>query len=202
MGLEATCTARFAGKTAPGKARLESEALIFRGRFRLSIPLKGIASVDAHGGTLTVKFSEGVARFELGPQAEKWALKIRSPRSLLDKLGVKSDSTVAILGIQDHSFLRKLRERTAGISPGRPKKESDFILLAAENPSRLAKLGPLQGFLKRDGAIWVVYPKGQAHITQADVMAAAKAAGLVDGKVVSFSETHTALKLVIPVAHR
>ncbi len=33
-------------------------------------------------------------------------------------------------------------------------------------------------------------------------MAAAKKAGLVDVKVVSFSATHTALKLVIPVARR
>ena len=35
-----------------------------------------------------------------------------------------------------------------------------------------------------------------------EVMAAARAAGLVDNKVVSFSETHTSLRLVIPVAER
>jgi hypothetical protein len=33
-------------------------------------------------------------------------------------------------------------------------------------------------------------------------MAAAREAGLVDTKVVSFSDTHTALKLVIPKAAR
>ena len=33
-------------------------------------------------------------------------------------------------------------------------------------------------------------------------MAAGKAAGLVDVKVVKFSETHTAEKFVIPVARR
>ena len=37
---------------------------------------------------------------------------------------------------------------------------------------------------------------------QADVLNAGKAAGLVDVKVVRFSETHTAEKLVIPVARR
>ena len=33
-------------------------------------------------------------------------------------------------------------------------------------------------------------------------MAAARAGGLVDTKVVAFSESHTALKFVIPVARR
>ena len=56
--------------------------------------------------------------------------------------------------------------------------------------------------MKKTGALWVVYPKGQKHIAQNDVMAAAKSAGLVDVKVVSFSDTHTALKLMIPISRR
>ncbi|MEK7312271.1 MAG: DUF3052 family protein, partial [Chloroflexota bacterium] len=65
------------------------------------------------------------------------------------------------------------------------------------------KLKSLKGYLRKDGAIWVVSLKGkQAKIRDVQVIAAAKAAGLVDNKVVSFSETHTALRLVIPVALR
>ena len=41
-----------------------------------------------------------------------------------------------------------------------------------------------------------------AKIKDVEVIAAAKAAGLVDNKVVGFSETHTALRLVIPVNQR
>ena len=52
------------------------------------------------------------------------------------------------------------------------------------------------------GALWVVYPKGRQDIKEGDVMAAAKAAGLVDVKVCAFSATHTATKMVIPVARR
>jgi hypothetical protein len=33
-------------------------------------------------------------------------------------------------------------------------------------------------------------------------MAAGRAAGLIDNKVASFSDTHTSLRLVIPVADR
>jgi hypothetical protein len=56
--------------------------------------------------------------------------------------------------------------------------------------------------LKPAGAIWVIYPKGVKDITQAEVMAASKNACLVDVKVASFSPTHTALKLMIPVSKR
>jgi hypothetical protein len=56
--------------------------------------------------------------------------------------------------------------------------------------------------MARDGAIWVIRPKGVKTITEADVMTAGKAAGLVDTKVVRFSDSHTAEKLVIPLARR
>ena len=44
--------------------------------------------------------------------------------------------------------------------------------------------------------------KGRKDLTEGDVRAAGKAAGLVDVKVVRFSDTHTAEKFVIPVADR
>jgi hypothetical protein len=47
-----------------------------------------------------------------------------------------------------------------------------------------------------------VRPKGRPEIGEAAVMAAGKAAGLVDVKVVSFSVTHTAEKFVIPAKDR
>ena len=64
---------------------------------------------------------------------------------------------------------------------------------------RLTKLEPM---LNRAGAIWIVYPKGLKAITEMSVMNAAGAAGFVDNKTCKFSETHTALRVVIPVARR
>src|ERR687896_336691 len=80
--------------------------------------------------------------------------------------------------------------------------EADIIFYGAESRPALNKLQALQKNLKRDGAIWVIRPKGVDAITEADVMKAGKAAGLVDVKVVRFSDTHTAEKFVIPVAKR
>ena len=48
----------------------------------------------------------------------------------------------------------------------------------------------------------MLWPKGQKHITEDMIRAAAIAHGLVDIKVVAFSERLSGLKLVIPVARR
>jgi hypothetical protein len=48
----------------------------------------------------------------------------------------------------------------------------------------------------------VVYPRGCKEIRENDVMAAGKSAGLTDNKVARFSDTHTALRFVIPLAKR
>ncbi len=125
-----------------------------------------------------------------------------SDKPLLDKLGIKADSKVSVLGVEDESVWQQLRERTPHASAGRPRKASDFIFLAARKKEDLNKLRSLRASIKSNGAIWVVWPKGRQEINQTEVMAASKEAGLVDVKVVSFSATHTALKLVIPVARR
>ncbi len=124
-------------------------------------------------------------------------------KSLLDKLGVRPDSRVAVLGVRDDTFRQQLKNRTADVSEGRLRKDLDLIFFAADSRVELAKLERLKGSLKPNGAIWVVSLKGkQARLKDVDVIDAAIRAGLVDTKVVSFSDTHTALKLVIPVARR
>ncbi len=60
----------------------------------------------------------------------------------------------------------------------------------------------LKTSLVPNGAIWIIRPKGRPDISERASMAAGKAAGLVDVKVVGFSGTHTAEKYVIPVAAR
>lgn len=202
MGQEVRCEARFAGRTSAGKALLETDDLIFRGDFRLSIPLKDIQSLAAADGVLQVTWPGGTARFTLGAQAEKWAHRIRNPRSLADKLDVKPGMRVSLCGVRDAAFRELLNARTGDIFEGKPGKESDLIFLGAEAQKELAKLRPLEASLKRNGAIWVVYPKGRKEITEHDVRGAGLQAGLVDVKVARLSETHTALKFVIPAARR
>jgi hypothetical protein len=202
MGAEARCTLTFGRIRSEGKALLETDALIFRGGdVRLTVPYTQIASVEARDGSLRVRFPEGLAVFAIGDSAPKWAQKILNPPARLDKLGVKPQHAVIVLGVDDPDFVPELKARGAQVS-ARLSGRADLIFYAADTRSALAKLEPLQTFLKRDGAIWVIRPRGAVGITERDVMAAGKAAGLVDVKVARFSATHTAEKFVIPVDRR
>jgi hypothetical protein len=210
MGAEAKCTLTFGKTRAEGKALLETDALIFRGGdVRLSVPYRQMSKVEANGGALTVTFPEGVAVFAIGGAAPKWAAKILNPPSRVDKLGVKPSHVVLVIGVDDGEFISEMEERGARVSMKADDRalrhrsgQADLIFYGAASRAALDKLGPLQKHLKRDGAIWVIRPKGVAAITEADVMKAGKAAGLVDVKVARFSSTHTAEKFVIPVRDR
>ena len=68
--------------------------------------------------------------------------------------------------------------------------------------SALARLRALREHIKPEGGIWVVWTKGRKEFREDDIRAAGPGAGLVDVKVVAFSETLSALKLVIPVKLR
>ena len=56
--------------------------------------------------------------------------------------------------------------------------------------------------LRHDAALWIVRPRGSSAITEGETRAAGLAAGLVDVKVVHFSDTHTAFKFVFRVRDR
>jgi hypothetical protein len=124
-----------------------------------------------------------------------------SPR--LDKLGVKPGARVALVGLSDAGFEAELRDRTGDVTYGEPAPDTDLVFLAADDVATLATLPALRHRLRPNGAIWVVSRKGKAAtLRDVEVMAAGKAAGLVDNKVVSFDDTRTSLRLVIPVALR
>lgn len=202
MGREATATCRYKRKTSRGKALLEADELIFRGAFRLVIPYKLVDSVAVQRGRLVVEFDGEKATFEIDDDPAKWADRIANPPTLMTKLGIKSDSLVGVVGLKDDGFLDDLRKTAAAVDEGRLKKGLDIILVAVDDRAKLKKLQRLKGYIKPDGAIWTVRPKGVQEITESDVMAGGKKAGLVDVKVARFSSTHTAEKFVIPKAAR
>jgi hypothetical protein len=202
VGSEAVCRVSYKGEASEGKALLETAELIFRGDFRVKIPFNQVESLNAADGELRVGYDGGVAVFELGREAEKWAEKIRNPRGLLDKLGIKPGMTVSVLGVEDDGFMAQLRDRV-GEPSRKPIADADFVFYEADRVEDLTRLAELRGSIKPAGGVWVVSPKGKAAVLKdVEVMAAARQAGLVDTKVVGFSDTHTALKLVIPKAQR
>ena len=198
MGREAHCTAHYNGATSAGKLQHETDHLLFRGDYRLRISLKELKQVQASNGALRVDWASETATFELGNGAASWANALNNPKTVLDKLGVKPEHRVSVLAVTDADFLADLARRTADVSQDRAVKGSDLIFLQADQADDLDMLGKLGRQINPNGAVWVVTPRKRPDVADTVVIAAGRAAGLVDVKVVRFSDTHTALKFVIP----
>jgi hypothetical protein len=202
MGKEAFCTLRYAGKSSSGKALPETAEIIFRGDTRLKIPFSAITEVHAQDGELHVRTTGGLVVFTLGPHAAKWREKIANPRPLLDKLGVKTGQSVSLFGRFPTEFVASLKKSGSTVTLDKIVQESPLIFLAVDSSQELQLLKSLAKSMRGAMALWIVYPKGQKSIAEADVRSAGLQAGFVDIKVVSFSSTHTALKFVVPKSKR
>jgi hypothetical protein len=203
MGAETTCEVTFNGKTSTAKVRLETAVLQIRGAdLRLDVPFASMKKVVARDGSLKVGHAAGSLTLALGKAADKWVEKILHPPSRLTKLGVRSDWRAVILGNIEREFVDELRAAVTTLSVGRVLKQADAIFVGITRPSDFERVSAAKSSIKPDGAVWLIRPKGSAEVTEGAVMAAGKAAGLVDVKVVAFSATHSALKFVIPVKDR
>lgn len=123
-------------------------------------------------------------------------------RPLLDKLGVKPEARISVVELDDPAFLSQLATRTGEVHVGTPQKESDLIFVFVPHRDDLDLVAPLRKYLKLNGAIWVIRPKGTPDIKEVDIIDAGKRAGLVDNKIASFSDGLSAMRLVIPLSLR
>jgi hypothetical protein len=125
-----------------------------------------------------------------------------STRTRIEKLGVKRDADVLLLGLADDAeFLKELRGAGANIrTAGTP--QADMIFAVFRHRDDLRRLPPLVPRLKADGVLWTLRPKGSKDLAEREMMRVGQDAGLVDVKVVSFSDVLTAEKFVVPVAKR
>ncbi|HEY8642694.1 MAG TPA: DUF3052 family protein [Candidatus Dormibacteraeota bacterium] len=125
-----------------------------------------------------------------------------SDRPLLDKLGVKPGLRVSLLGVGEDWFRELLAERTDDVHDV-PAEGSDLVFLMAEAPADLDRLRALRRVIKEDGAVWVLRRKGAGRaLNEVDVIDAARAAGLVDNKIASFSDELGAMRLVVRIVDR
>jgi hypothetical protein len=127
---------------------------------------------------------------------------IPSTRSRIDKLGIKPGHDVLVLGIeQDRAFMKELKDRGASVRTS-GTAAADVIFATFHHRRDLRRLPPLVPRLRLNGMLWTLRPKGSKDLTEREMMDAGLAAGLVDVKVVSFSETLTAEKFVFRLKDR
>jgi len=126
-----------------------------------------------------------------------------SARPLLDKLGVRPGSRVAIVNLDAVGFVRQLKERTKDVVAGKPREKVDLVFMGAENAGDLRRLDEVKSWIEPNGAIWVVRLKGgRGPLRDTNLIDAGLAAGLVDNKIASFSETQGAMRFVYRLRDR
>ena len=123
---------------------------------------------------------------------------------LLDKLGIRPGMRVALIDIDDEAIRPLLADRTSDVTEGWPEPDTDVVLLGADS---IAQLAPLRDLAiahphERRDLGRLAQGQGGDPARRRGHRRGQGGSGLVDNKVASFSATHTALRLVIPVALR
>jgi len=193
MGKEATVTASLPDGPDEGRLQYEPPKLIFRGAARRVFDAPALAGVRAEAGELVL--ADG-SRFALGEKAAaSWADAILNPKTRMQKIGVKPGMRVGVLGVDDAALPGELA--AAGAQLTAEPRDLDLLFYGADSEDDLARIGGLVPRLADRGALWTVSRKGKAAtVKDTDVMRAAKAHGLVDHKVVAFSDTQTSVRFV------
>jgi hypothetical protein len=192
MGKEANVEARWPdGGVAVGRLQYEPPKLIFRGPERRVFSGDQLVGVRADARDLILASGE---RFQLPNAAQSWVDAILRPKGRLEKLGVKPGLRIGVMNLDDAPFAAEL---AAVAPPVEADGRLDLIFYGADSGAELARIGELVPRLAERGALWVVSLKGKAaRVKDTEVMAAAKAHGLVDTKVCAFSDVRTALRFV------
>lgn len=203
MGLEARCECDWQGESRTVKAHLDSTGLDLSGPFKLHIDLRNIKAAESSRGTLRLRTQDGPMVLHLGEKTEAWAQFIKYPRSRIEKLGIKAGQRVLLVGLDDQALEADLASRECKVLRRETKTPVDVAMVLVDTPAKLQLIARYREVITSGGAVWVIRPKGKdTPVTEAQTRDAAKRAELVDIKVVSFSDTHSAEKLVIPKARR
>jgi hypothetical protein len=125
-----------------------------------------------------------------------------SHRRVVDKLGIKPSHAVALdtgAGPLDAGLETAILEQT-----GRPLAEYDELVDVAlvtvkEAIDPVAMLERWKPRMQPDGGIWLLTPKRgrPGYVNQDSLIPAGRAAGLVDNKICSVSETTSAMRFVL-----
>jgi hypothetical protein len=141
-------------------------------------------------------------------ETEKQRAARYAAKDVLDKLGVIPGSAVLAAGaVRDAELMRRAR-RKSGRPPARASELADIVLYWPRTAGEVTRdLTALRERISQNAGIWVISAKrgrerpGRPYLAN-DVIALGLAAGVVDNKVCSISETDTAMRFVIRRSER
>ena len=128
-------------------------------------------------------------------------------KDVLDKLGVKPGDAVLSVGARGADLVRRARAK-AGRPAARAGELADVVLYWPTDADEItAELRALRKRITESGGIWVISAKrereraGRPYLGN-NIIALGLAAGLVDNKICSISDTETAMRFVIRRSER
>ncbi len=152
-------------------------------------------------GRIRSSLKQAIAKPPASPVVPESNLAGYSGAPLPKKLGIKPNSTVALVGAPKH-FEQTLGELPEGVKLKKQAgKQCDliiwFVRLRAELYDRIKEMGELTGDASGNG-LWIVWPKQASGVasdlTQNVVRETGLASGLVDYKVCAIDATWSGLK--------
>lgn len=134
------------------------------------------------------------------PQARRAREARYAARDVTDKLGLKPGYSVRVLGKADPELLRRVRAKIGRTFIADAGKADVVLYWALSDTEITATLKKLKRGIASNGGIWVITfkkGKGEPYVIDRALIAAGLAAGLVDNKICSVSETQSAMRFVI-----
>ncbi len=130
-----------------------------------------------------------------------------SHRTVFEKLGIQSNSTIVLINPpDDYDTLCELKQHNVK-TKNDPVETEQFIHLFVTQEQALALLiDKLKNALAPNGMLWISWPKGSSamvtDLNENKIRELALAHGLVDVKVIAFDEIWSGLKLVFRIKDR
>jgi hypothetical protein len=199
MGLERTIPVTSNGRDVLTKVLVEADHLLIGKPFSRRLDAAAIRAMLLEGDRLVFPDVDGALILTFGAEAARIAERLRQPKSRFDKLGVKSGSTVLLLGWDDAALRQEFALHGVKAQAAAEVSDhlaADVIFIEANSLGRLDILAQLRQAQPK-AVVWVVSHKGKLlTLSDREVMAAADRQNYVSTKVVAYDETRTALRFV------
>lgn len=193
MGLELKTVARQGSVEALGKLYLDSKQLRFTSKeLKFCVELGPSLKVSTEGTLLVISQTRSKISFELGSALNQWVKKIRNPPSRIDKLGVKPGMRCWLGGRFEAAFQAELKAAGATMTKQIPKCSIAFRHIAHRD--QLDQLIECCEALPAKTNLWVVWPKGNSDVTQAEVLSTVQRSGFGPSKTASFSQDLSSMR--------
>jgi hypothetical protein len=116
----------------------------------------------------------------------------------MQKLGVKPKTICWVSKGFDRAFFAELK--TIGATITRSVNKCGLAFLYLEDRGELPEIKRVADLLPPKINLWIVYPKGDSRITQANVMTATQSLGMGPSKTAAFDDKHSSMRFTRKVS--